>query len=204
MKHLSLGLNIFLLLAVAFLYYHVYGERKDNINTVKANTPALQMSANTSHAPIAYVELDSLNEKIFYIKDKRKELEAEQKNIEADWQNSYHGLENQKNEFLKRGAAITQEEAEKFQGQLLQQQQQVDGKKQGLTQKLNEKSYKFMEDIQKKLKDFLTDYNRDHNYMYILTTGTGLDYMVYKDSSLNITSDVVNGMNEKMKQKGNQ
>ena len=204
MKNLSLGLNIFLLLAVAFLYYHVYGEQKANINTAKKTTAALQISGTTAHAPIAYVELDSLNEKIFYIKSKRKELEAEQKKIETEWQNSYHGLENQKNEFLKKGSSITQEEAEKFQGQLIQQQQQVDGKKQGLTQKLNEKSYKFMEDIQKKLKEFLTDYNKTHNYMYILTTGTGLDYMVYKDSSLNITEDVVNGMNEKMKQKDNQ
>lgn len=204
MKHLSLGLNILLLLAVAFLYYHVYGERKETSKSVKTSIPALENAVNTSHAPIAYVELDSLNEKIFYIKSKRKELEAEQKNIESDWQNSYRGLENQKNEFLKKGSSITQEEAEKFQGQLLQQQQQVDGKKQSLTQKLNEKSYRFMEDIQKKLKEFLTDYNKNHNYMYILTTGTGLDYMVYKDSTLNITGDVVNGMNEKMKKKGNQ
>ena len=56
-----------------------------------------------------------------------------------------------------------------------------------------------MDDIQKKLKDFLAEYNKEKNYMYILTTGTGLDYMVYKDSSLNITADVVNGMNEKLK-----
>ena len=56
-----------------------------------------------------------------------------------------------------------------------------------------------MDDIQKKLKEFLTDYNKDKKYMYILTTGTGLDYMVYKDSSLNITNDVIRGMNEKMR-----
>ena len=56
-----------------------------------------------------------------------------------------------------------------------------------------------MDDIQKKLKEFLTDYNKEKKYMYILTTGTGLDYMVYKDSTLNITKDVIKGMNEKMK-----
>ena len=82
---------------------------------------------------------------------------------------------------------------------LKQQQQQIDGKKQSLSQNLNEKSYKFMDDIQKKLKDFLEEYNKEKNYMYIFTTGTGLDYMVYKDSSMNITADVIEGMNEKMK-----
>ena len=83
----------------------------------------------------------------------------------------------------------------------MQQQQQVDGKKQNLTQNLSEKSYKFMDDIQKKLKDFLTEYNREKNYMYIFTTGTGLDYMAYKDSSLNITDDVIEGMNIKLNKK---
>lgn len=88
--------------------------------------------------------------------------------------------------------------AQQFQGQLMQEQQQIDEKKQSLSQKLSEKSYKFMDDIQKKLKDFLTDYNSQKNYSYIFTTGTGLDYMVYKDSSMNITDDVIAGMNEKM------
>ena len=88
--------------------------------------------------------------------------------------------------------------AQEFQGQLLQEQQQIDEKKQNLSQRLSEKSYKFMDDIQKKLKDFLTEYNSQRNFTYIFTTGTGLDYMVYKDSSLNITADVIAGMNEKM------
>ena len=55
-----------------------------------------------------------------------------------------------------------------------------------------------MEDIQKKLKEFLADYNRQKRFTYILTAGSGLDYMVYKDTTLNITKDVINGMNEKI------
>ena len=81
----------------------------------------------------------------------------------------------------------------------MQQKDQIDGRKQELGQKLSEKSFQFMDDIQKKLKEFLADYNKDKKYMYILTYGSGLDYMVYKDTTLNITKDVIKGMNEKMK-----
>ena len=56
-----------------------------------------------------------------------------------------------------------------------------------------------MEDIQTKLKDYLAEYNQEKNFQYIFTTGNGLDYMVYKDSSLNITGEVIEGMNEKLK-----
>lgn len=198
MRHFSTILSVILLLAVAFLYYHVFANKTPTAGVAKTTSSTASIK-EAIHAPIAYVELDSLNEKIVYIKEKRKVLEAEQRAIETEWQNGYRGLETQKNNFIKKGDAITQQMAEQFQGELIRQQQKIDEKKQMLTQKLSERSYKFMDDIQKKLKDFLTEYNKQKNYMYILTTGTGLDYMVYKDSTLNITDDVVNGMNEKLK-----
>jgi outer membrane protein len=201
MKNLSIALNVILIMAVSFLFVKVFSGN-DSKSTKKSNSlmDSAGTQINKSNA-IAFVELDSLNEKISYMKDRRHELEDEQKAIETEWQNGYRGLENRKNDFLKRGNSITQEEAEKFQGELMKQQQQIDGKKQGLTQQLSEKSYKFMDDIQKKLKDFLIKYNKDNKYQYILTTGTGMDYMLYKDPSLNITDEVIKGMNEVMKVK---
>ena len=198
MKYFSIVLNVVLLAAVIFLYAKVF-TRTSSETVVTKNIVKNGTVENTAQAGIAFVELDSLNEKITYIKDRRKELEAEQKIIEMDWQSGYRTLENKKNEFLKKGNSITQQEAEKFQGELMQQQQQVDAKKQSSTQNLSEKSYKLMDDIQKKLKDFLNDYNKNKKYQYILTTGTGLDYMLYKDSTFNITNDVIIGMNDKLK-----
>ena len=199
MKNLSLVLNAILILAVAILYYLHFSSRKPSVNKATSNTNTTTTTG--ARPPIAYVELDSLNEKITFIKTKRKELEAEQRAIENEWENGYKNLESQKNNFLKKGASITQEEAQQFQGVLIQQQQQIDGKKQALSQKLGEKSFKFLEGIQKQLKEFLEDYNKEKNYMYIFTTGTGLDYMVYKDSALNITADVIEGMNTKINAK---
>ena len=200
MRPFLIVVNSILIIAVVFLYVKVL--KNTTIKKTEFSSNVINNnSGNLKNASIAFVELDSLNEKIGFIKDRRKELEIEQKSIETDWQNGYRGLENRKNIFLKRGNSITQQEAEKFQGELLQQQQQVDEKKRNLTQKLSEKSYKFMDDIQKKLKDFLNEYNKTKNYHYILTTGTGLDYMLYKDSTFNITKDVTKGMNELMTKK---
>ncbi len=200
MKNLSLVLNMLLLLAVGYLYYYDFSGKKTE--AVAANLSSNHFNADSSNwqrPPLAYVELDSLNEKITVIKEKRRELEVEMKAIEQEQENEYRGLQAQKDNFLKKGAAITQEEAQAFQNKLLDQQQRIDARKQELSQKLNEKSFGIMEGIQKQLKDFLTEYNKDKKYMYIFTTGTGLDYMVFKDSSLNITNDVIRGMNAKMK-----
>jgi outer membrane protein len=202
MKNLSLVLNIVLLLAVGYLYYYDFSGKKTKDVAAKLNS-SLMTTDSGYRPPLAYVELDSLNEKITFIKDKRKELEAAMKVIEQEQEAGYRNLQAQKDNFLKRGAAITQEEAEIFQGKLIDQQQKIDRKKQEQSQALNEKSFGIMEGIQKKLKDFLTEYNQDRKYMYIFTTGTGLDYMVFKDSTLNITNDVIKGMNAKMKAEAN-
>lgn len=199
MKNLSLVVNVILVLAVGYLYYYDFSGKKAEAVAAKLGNSFMASDSNGHRPPLAYVELDSLNENITFIKERRHELETEMKGIELEQENAYRGLQAQKDNFLKRGAAITEEEAQAFQSKLIEQQQQIDAKKQSQSQKLNEKSFNIMEDIQKKLKEFLTDYNKEKKYMYIFTTGTGLDYMVFKDSTLNITKDVIKGMNAKMK-----
>ena len=198
MKKTAIILNIVLFLAVAFLYYLVYADKKTS--EVKSVSSAL-INAKSNKPLIAYVDLDTLNEKIAFIKNNRKALVDEQKAIEVEWENGYRGLETKKNNFLKKGSSITQEQAEDFQSRLLEEQQTIDAKKQYSVQQLNQKSYKFMEEIQKKLKQFLEEYNQNKVFSYILTIGNGLDYMVYKDSSFNITNDVIEGMNKKLNAK---
>jgi outer membrane protein len=195
MKHLSLAVNIVLFVAVGILYYLHFSSAKPN-EKKKKNQITQLVKSNGNSPLIGYVDLDSLNEHISYIKNNRKILEGEQIAIEKEWENAYRNLQAQKDNFLKRGNSITQAEAEEFQGKLIQQQQMVDEKKQSSTQALNDKSYKFLDDVQKKLKAFLVDYNQDNKFNYIFTTGNGLEYMVYKDSALNITDDVIEGMNE--------
>ena len=200
MKQFSIVLNVVLVVAVAILYYlHFKSDKKNNpvsnpiLNTIRDSSGGIQRPI------IAYVELDSVNSNVNYIKDRKKELEAEQKVIETDYKNEYYKLEEEKNTFLKRGNAITQQEAEAFQEKLGQKSQIIESNKQAQAQRLAEKGSKIMDEMQRKLKKFMVDYNKDKKYTYILATGTGLEYMFYKDSTLNITDDVVKGLNQEMK-----
>lgn len=200
MKNISIVINAVLIIAVGILYYlHFSCNKSCQTPVKKAVKESRKIKNDSSAARIAYVDLDSLNERISFINTSRKALESEQASIEMEWENAYKNLENQKNNFLKKGSSITQSEAEEFQAMLYKQQQDVDNKKQTATQKLNEKSYKIMGDIQMKLKDYLAEFNQNNQYTYIFTTGNGLDYMVYKDEAYDITNEVIEGMNEKMK-----
>jgi outer membrane protein len=200
MKNLNYLFNALVVVAIAVLFYLHFSSNNSSSKKRNRSVEAAAISSTGKSGLFAYVDLDSLNEKITFIKQNRAKLEQEQAAIESEWQKGYQNLQQQRDQFIKKGgSSITQQQAEEFQSILIQQQQQIDGKKQTLTQKLNEKSYKFMDGVQKQLKDFLAEYNQDKGFNYIFTTGNGLEYMVYKDSSLNITNDVVEGMNEKLK-----
>ncbi len=201
MKNFSLLLNLLLLAAVGFLYYHNFSGTGKNGKTIKPETTAPKDSSNNSFK-VAYVDLDSLNEKITYFKQSRKEIEQQQKNIETEITNAYKALDAKQNSFGQQNQNPTPEDIQNFRAKLMQEQQNIETKKQNYTQQLNQKNFELVEMIRKNLKDFLTDYNLQKKYHYILTTTSDFDYMIYKDSTLNITNDVIRGMNEKMKAKG--
>ena len=194
MKHFSTALNIFLLVAIGVLYYfHFSGGHPFKNRTADNDKPFCFSGKGMS---IAYVDMDSVYTNVSFIKQKQDALSAEQKRIEAGLENRYRQLEAAKDNFIKKGgASITQEQAQQFQQMYLQEQQQIEDDKQQQSSIFGEKSAKAMEDIQTKVKDFLNDYNQGKKYTYIFETGTGLNYMLYKDSTLNITQDIVTGLN---------
>jgi outer membrane protein len=199
MKNLSIVLNLVLLAAVGYLYYYDFsGKKVKDVAAKIQNNPSGSIN-NAPRPPLAYVDLDSLNENFTYFSERKKELDKEMKAIEAEQENAYKRLQAESDNFLRKGGTVTDAEVQAFQGKLMEKKQEIDNRKQMLSQKLNEKSFTIMEDIQKQLKEFLEQYNKEKKFMYIFTTGTGMDYMVYKDSSLNITKDVIQGMNAKMK-----
>jgi len=201
MKQFSILFNIFLLAALGVLYYL-------HFSTGKTNNPVRKTLANShkdtcSAGPgIAYVELDSLNNNVGFIKERKKELESEQKQILNEYESACRQQETEKNNFIKRGNSITQTEAEEFQAKWIQRQQELDATKQSKGQRLAEKGGKIMEEVQLTLKGFLNDYNKDKRYSYIFATGGGFDYLFYKDSTQNITNEIIKGLNERMNKKG--
>jgi len=203
MKLFSTILNIVLLVAVAVLYFLHFSKGKKN-NFATSTVHSEHKENSMAFQQLAYVELDSINNNVTFIKLRKKELEIEQKRIMNEYETACRQQEIEKNIFLKKGNSLTQEEAETFQAKWIAKQQDVEANKQSKGQRLAEKGSKIMEDMQTNLKDFLNDYNRDKRFAYIFATGAGFDYLFYKDTCQNITADIVRGLNEKMSVKGKQ
>jgi outer membrane protein len=201
MNKVLVAINIILLASIGYLYYYNFSGKKNQVPVAKNDLVATSNDSSRNKSRIAYVELDSLSENLTYLKQQRKDLEQQQKQIEAEITNNLRELEARKTNFYKKNPTATPDQLQSFYLQLQNGQDSLESKKQVMSQVMNQKRFELMESIQKNLKDFLADYNKEKKYQFILTTGSGIDYLIYKDTTLDITKDVIKGMNEKMKPK---
>lgn len=194
MKQFQSILLILLSLAVGVLFFLHFSGKKTNQANKKINSKDSSVLAN-QYLRVAYIDLDTIKEYYSYFKLKNDEIENEKQRIENEVQSGLDKLEKDRISFLKRGESITQIEAEKFQQEYQNRYQQIGAKRENLlNQHLNNQA-KALDDIQKRINEYLNDYNKAAKYNFIFSTGEGNLTLYYKDSAFNITKEVVKGLN---------
>ena len=191
MKNFSLILNVVLLLLVGYLYYVQFSSSK--ISSV-ANAQHCKDSSTHHGNKVAYIDLDSLQSSYEYYKILKTDFEKKQaasNNEVADLQRHYQARAMM---LQQKGATMNQQEQEAAMKEINQMQQGLQAKKQDLDNALYNSNSKMKEDILTRIQNFLKVYNNDGRYDYVFSYEPG--FMFYKDSALNITSDVINGLND--------
>ncbi|MBU6158071.1 MAG: OmpH family outer membrane protein [Bacteroidetes bacterium] len=185
--------------AVAVLFYLQF-KQPGNLAVPKKNHANPKDSGAAATSRLAYIDLDSIKEKYTYFKLRQKELEREKQGIENTIESEVKKLENDRVNFLKRGQSITQQEAEKFQIEYQTRYQALSEKREQLLNQHLSNQSKALDEIQKKINDYLEEYNKTAGYQFIFSTGEGNLTVYYKDTTLNITAEVIEGLNERYKQ----
>ncbi len=98
---------------------------------------------------LAYVDLDSIQEKYVFYKEKMQEFEKKKEAADRDLNNAFQKIEAEKNAFAQRGNAITQAEYENFQRVYQSKMQNLDQQKQILENSIAAEGAKTMEDLKK-------------------------------------------------------
>ena len=94
---------------------------------------------------------------------------------------------------------MTHERQGAMQQELMQEQKMIHNKEQAMGCDLQDESFKKMQVVNKKIEDFLKDFNKDKGYSYILAHQPGTIY--YKDSRYDITTEMLKGLNAGYKKK---
>jgi outer membrane protein len=198
MKNGLLVLNIVLLLAVAVLFYLHFSSGK------KADTAKVISSTGTTSVPagdfrIAYFEMDSINASFSMVKDVKTELGKEEERINNELTRLQKTYNDRITQYQGQSQSMSQVESEKANRDILQLQDRIRSTKQELDQKFQDLYMRKMQDVKMKVEDYLKEYNKSKGYTYILAYEPG--FIFYRDSTYNITGDLLKGLNALYKKK---
>lgn len=199
MKNGLLVWNVVLTLLVGYLLFAQLNKK----GTVVSGNKNVSKDSNavSSGFRIAYFEMDSVENHFNMVKD----IKAEIAKKDEEYTNSLGQLDatyrNKIQEYQQKekSGTMVQADYEKAQVELRQLEDRLKNRKQELDQQYQDFVMRKNLGVKKKIEDFLTDYNKTQGYSYIVAYEQGLFY--YKDSSYNITSEVIKGLNEEYKNK---
>jgi outer membrane protein len=189
MKNLSLILNIVLLVAVVILYVlHFSGRATTQSKSSSSDTSAVNLK-------LAYINSDSVLKHYDYLKVNREQLEAKTKKMDQDLQNRTTGLRNEIANYQRSVSGMTLGQARAAEEDLGKKQQNLQLYQQSLQQQLMQEEAKLNKELYDRITGFLKGYGREKGLQVVLKFDPTSD-VLYGGESLDITQDVIKGLNE--------
>lgn len=190
MNKIALVLSI-LSLALGGVTLYLY-TKNSQPKAISAERSSAQPSG--SSFKMAYFEMDSLENNYEYVKEIRELLRKKEESNKRELQAMKSRFEQEIAGWSRKGANITQEESEQMNNAYQRMNVAYTNREKELFENLQSESQKKLMDVNKRIEEFLKDYNKTKGYNYIITNEQSLIY--YKDSVYDITRDVVDGLNE--------
>jgi len=208
MRKVNLAIHIVLIIAVVVLFvlqFTSLGEQKKGGTKSETQQERAEGAVTIKgDLRVAYVNIDTLLADYEMYQDKRDEFIEQQTSSQAELQSRSEELKQKfqdLREKLNKGL-ITRAKAQMMQKDLGQREQQLYQMRSQMSSELAEKEQVIYRQVLNSVMDYLDDYADNHDYHYILSYSFG-GPILYKKEKLNITSDVLQGLNQAY-QKDNQ
>jgi outer membrane protein len=193
--------NAILLVLIAILFYLHF-----STTPKKAAAPAQAASAKepagTNDFKIAYFDMDSLEASFAMLQDIRTEVNRKEEAINAEKAKMERNYRQKLESYQKQAqtSAMNQVQSEMATKDMMQLQQQIQARSQALEQDYQDFYTRKMKDVKDHIETYLKNYNVQKGYAYIFAYEPGLLFY-YRDSTYDITADVIAGLNQGYKKK---
>ena len=182
-------------LAVAIIILFIMMPRS-SASKAKTTNPKAEQAAAT--LPIAFVRMDSLASQYEYYRDINKQLAAEAEQNQRTLATKMTAMQKAAEDFqrsLRINAFTSEDAARAEQEKILKMQEEGQRLELSMTQNLANKQAEANDKMYRIVREQVSEMNKDGKYRYILTN-VGLENLLYADSTLDITDDVVKFLND--------
>lgn len=161
-------------------------------SATKTDAPA----AVKAGEPIVYVNSDSLLTKYEYFKDLKVKLDAKSKAAQADLAAKQQAFQREVAQYQQTQNTLPADQRATTEQRLQRKQQELQGYQQNAGQALQSEQATEQEKLYNKIADYLKIYAKDKGFKMVLTYQKGNSAILFADPSLDVTSEVIVGLNE--------
>ncbi|MCL1868456.1 MAG: OmpH family outer membrane protein [Paludibacter sp.] len=194
--------SIFTIAVVVFAAFVCANCQNNNQNSAKNNAFATDSTGTvTARLPIAYINVDSLLLHYQFAKDANEELMKAQESSRATLNSRMRKLQEDAAEFqrkLNNNAFLSRDRAEEEGARLQKQDQELQDLSAKLQDQFITKQQKLSEQLRDTINVFLKAFNKDKKYEMIISN-TANDNILWADPKYDITSEVIEALNKRMK-----
>ncbi|WP_221626987.1 OmpH family outer membrane protein [Pontibacter sp. Tf4] len=145
---------------------------------------------------VVYVNADTLLANYNLFKDVKTRLETKAKKAEGDLKSKASAFQNEVGQYQQRAANMSEEQRAVTEQRLARKQQELANLNQSESNRLMTEEQEEQKKIYDKVEAFLKDYSKEKGYKMVLSYSRGNSAILYSDESLDITQDVLKGLNE--------
>jgi len=155
-------------------------------------------TAQIASGKIVYVEIDTILNHYEMAKDMAAVMNGKSKSLDADLNSKSKTLQSAGLDFQNKvqKGLVTQAQAQEMQQQLASQEQGLYQLRDQYRMQLSEEAQVNQRKVINAIMEYLKEYNKTKGYQYILANQFPSS-ILYADSTLNITNDVIGGLNAK-------
>ncbi len=202
MQKISIVLNAVLLIAVGVLFYMVFSMKKQlsgaygNDSLSVAAVPLPKAEGKTM-----YINIDSLEARYDYFIKIKAQLEKLGKSNEAEVKGLYDNFQKTYTKYQQQMEAqtMTQEQYQEAQTNLAQMEKNIREKEERISENYAKEAERLNNQFLKNIEIYLKKKSQEHNYSYVLAYAKGAN-LLYVNDSLDITKQVVGGLNAEYKE----
>lgn len=169
----------------------------NNTDSKKANTSSNDSTKNTKVThEFVYVNSDSLLSKYDYFKEMNTRLETKSKKAEADLKDKGTAFQREVAAYQKDANTMSADQRQKTEERLARKQQELQGFQQNAGAALQNEQATESEKLYDKVADYLKGYAKEKGYKMVLTYSKANPTILFADESLDVTAEVIKGLNE--------
>ncbi|MFW0716887.1 OmpH family outer membrane protein [Pedobacter sp. N23S346] len=160
--------------------------------TKKTDSTTAAVSVNEK---IVFVNQDSLLNKYEYYKDLRTKFETKTKNAQADLQSKQQAYQREVTQYQQSAGTLSADQRKTTEERLGRKGQELQAYQQNAGGALQNEQAVETEKLYDKVAGYLKTYSKEKGYKMVLTFSKGNSAILFADETLDITSEVIKGLN---------